>query len=247
MSDRACEILDEMGVPAEEAYKVLRTNIEFCGLDKNIRTLTVTSCIAGEGKTTTVKNLGISMAMAGMKVLMVDADLRKPMLLKHANNCSYKGLSNFISGRVSFEEVINKTNIDGLYCIVSGVKPPNPAELIRSAKFGKFIEEAKEQFDIILIDTPPLGVVIDAALVASQTDGTLFVIQYNAVDYQSVQKAKEQLDRAKACILGVVLNKLDKSCYKNPYDYYSYYRQHKDTGKSLFKNLKKKYEVTWHD
>lgn len=235
MSDRAFEIPEKMGIPAEEAYKVLRTNIEFCELDKKIKTLTVTSCIAGEGKTTTVTNLGISMAMTGMKVLMVDADLRKPMLLKHMNNYSHKGLSNFISGRVSFEEIINKTNIDGLYCVVSGVKPPNPAELIRSERFTKFMEEAKEKFDIILIDTPPLGVVIDAALVASQTDGTLFVIQYNAIDYQSVQRAKEQLDRVKAYILGVVLNKLDKSCYKNSSDYYSYYGQHKDTGKSLFK------------
>jgi protein-tyrosine kinase len=223
MTGTEYEILKITDPVAKEAYKVLRANIQFCEFSKRIKTLTITSCLPGEGKTTVSLNLGVSIATAGMKVLVVDADLRKPMLLKYMGNSNFKGLSNYISGHAELDEIINNTDIAGLYYIACGVKPPNPTELISSGRFSEFLEEVKERFDIVIIDTPPLGNVIDCAIIAAQTDGTILVIQHKAVDYRSAQMVKNQLEKANAHILGVVLNKEPGSNHKRGYDYYNFY------------------------
>ena len=208
----------------EEAYKVLRTNIQFCGFDKKIKSIAVTSCNPGEGKTTTSINLAISMAKTGMKVLLVDADMRKPMHVKHLGWGISSGLSNIISRCANMADALNRTNIEGLDYIACGPKPPNPAELIGSPRFKEFIGEACEEYDIVILDTPPLGSVIDCAIVATSVDGVLLVVQSKAAEYCSVQRVKEQLEKVNARILGVVLNKLDKKDYKAYYGYYNYYK-----------------------
>ena len=157
MSPEIFNISEEKNEIVDEAYNVLRTNIQFCETEKAIKVITITSYGPGEGKSTISLNLAISMAKSGMKVLLVDADLRKPMMLKTLRRIDFKGLSNYILGRSTMDEIINKTNIKGFNFITCGVKPPNPVEIIDSTKFSEFLNKVKEQFDMVIIDTPPLG------------------------------------------------------------------------------------------
>lgn len=143
--------------PVEEAYKVLRTNIQFCGVDKKIKTVAITSCNPGEGKSTTAINLSVSFARSGKKVLLIDADLRKPMAMKRLGSNFNSGLSNYITRFAKLEEIMNTTNIENLTYIPCGPKPPNPAELLGTQVFSDFLKDMEERFYIIIIDTPPLG------------------------------------------------------------------------------------------
>lgn len=241
MSEISYVIKYDLNQTVEEAYNVLRANIQFCESDKKIKTIAVTSYSPGEGKSTTSINLGISMAKSGMKVLYVDADIRKPMPFKYFMSTNLKGLTNYILGQAELEEVINKTDIEGFDFISCGVKTNNPVELISSNKFSSFVSEVRETYDMVIIDTPPLGSVIDAALIASHVDGTIIVIEANVVKCQNALRMKEQLVRANANILGVVLNKISKSEYKNYYGSYDYYNSKKKYIKKwsqLIKNLK---------
>ena len=239
MAAKVFNVTDKLNTPVEEAYRVLRTNIQFSSFDKKLKTLAITSCYPSEGKTTTSMNLAISMAKTGSKVLLVDADLHKPMILKHLGGSNVAGLSNLISGRATLEEVVNKTTVEGLFFIACGPKPPNPAEMVGSNRFKEFLNTVSEQYDIVIVDTPPLGSVIDCALIAAITDGTLLVVASKAVEYKVVQRVKEQLVKANANIIGVVLNKVVKSDYKNYYNYYNYYGSTKSKEKSWFQKLMK--------
>jgi len=209
-------------IAAEEAYNVLRSNIQFYGFVKKIKSLVITSCMQGEGKTTTAFNLALSMSRIGLKVLLVDADLRKPLVTKYLSNDHSPGLSNLISEQVDFSNAVYCTNVEGLNFMPAGDKPPNPVELINSEKFDEFILNAEDRFDMVIFDTPPLGSVIDSAVIASKTDGTLLVIKPGTVDYKMGVRVKDQLEKANARILGVVLNKVKKRDYRN-YCNYNYY------------------------
>lgn len=223
----------------EEAYKVLRANIQFCEVNRKINTLAITSYGPGEGKTTTSINLSISMAKMGINVLYVDADIRKPMPFKTLVSNNLKGLSNLLMGQVELGEVITKSNIEGFSFITCGVKPENPGELIASEAFGNFVNEVKNLYDMIIIDTPPLGSVIDCAIIAAKTDGAIIVIETNAVKYRNAIMIKEQLKKANVNIYGAVLNKIDKTDYKNYYGGYDYYGSKKKYAKKWFKIFKK--------
>lgn len=246
MIEKTFKLSDRLDPSAEEAYKTLRTNIQFCEVDSKIKTLTIASCIPGEGKTTTAINLGISFAKAGKRVLFVDADLRKPMLMKQLESKNFKGLSNFVSGRASMDEIINVTSVPGFHFVACGVKPPNPAELIGSAKFSEFLEKVRDRYDVVIIDTPPLGSVIDCAIIAAQTDGSLIVVQPKAVKYQEAQRVKEQLEKAGARILGVVLNKVTGKHHKNRYRYYDFYGNDRTLNRDWYKNRYSK-KVEYND
>lgn len=238
MENRMYKVRDNLRIPVEEAYKVLRTNIQFCGFDTNIKTLAVTSCNPGEGKTTTAINLAISMAKSGLKILLVDADLRKPMLAKHLGSLNSVGLTNVISGFAHLEDAVNATNIEGFYFISCGPKPPNPAEMIASTRFSDFLKSVKEQFDMVIIDTPPLGSVIDCAVVAAQTDGAIIVIKANSVEHWNARRVVEQLEKANAKILGVVLNRVSRNDYRSYYHNYDYYGSVKKEEKPWYQKLK---------
>lgn len=235
MSEISYVVKYDLNETAEEAYKALRANIQFCDSNKKIRTLALTSYGPGEGKSTTSINLGISMAKAGLNVLYVDADIRKPMPFKYFMSSNLKGLTNYILGQVDLEEIINETDIEGFSFITCGIKTNNPGELISSNSFSNFLHKIEQLFDFVIIDTPPLGSVIDAAVIAAQTDGTIIVIQSGAVKCKNALRMKEQLQRANANILGTVLNKISKSDYKSYYGSYDYY------------NSKKKYIKKWSE
>ncbi|MGI6776590.1 MAG: CpsD/CapB family tyrosine-protein kinase [Acetivibrionales bacterium] len=238
MKEYAENIRFKLNNPAEEAYKVLRTNIQFYELDKKFKTLAITSYSPGEGKTTTAVYLAVSMAKSGEKVLLVDADMRKPVLMKQLAGSSYKGLSNILAGNAALDETVNATSVNGFNFITCGVKPPNPVEMLESQEFEKFLKSVSEKFDVVIIDTPPLGSVIDSAIIASKTDGVLIVIKPNIVRRENVEMVKEQLEKVNARILGVVLNNMSKQEYKSYYSGFDYYGNGRKYRKEWIKQLK---------
>ncbi|HHY23402.1 MAG TPA: CpsD/CapB family tyrosine-protein kinase [Clostridiaceae bacterium] len=226
MIKKAHNVEGNLCTAAEEAYNVLRSNIQFCGFNKRIKSLVITSCVQGEGKTTTAFNLALSMTRIRLKVLLVDADLRKPLITKYLGNNDSPGLSNLISEQIDFKDGIYTTDVEGLSFMPAGDKPPNPAELLNSVNFDEFLLKAEEQYDIVIFDTPPLGSVIDSAIIASKADGTLLVTKPGSVDYKMGVRVKEQLEKANARILGVVLNGVKKRDYRD-YCNYNYYTGNK--------------------
>ncbi|MDF2591358.1 MAG: hypothetical protein K0S75_824 [Clostridia bacterium] len=237
MTSSSKKALEKLNNPAEEAYKVLRTNLNFYGLNHALKTITVTSYRPNEGKTTTCINLSISIAESGRKALYVDADLRKPMLMKDLGSNDFEGLSNYLSGHTDIEEIIHSTDIDGFFYIPCGVKPFNPTELLNSERFDDFLIFVQQHFDMIIIDTPPLGSVIDSSIIAAKTDGTLIVIKPNTVKYKNALMLKEQLEKSNARILGVVLNGVKNRDYKGYYNSYDYYGSKRKYAKGWLKNL----------
>lgn len=211
--------LNKLDYSSEEAYKSLRTNIEFCG--KNVQVIAFTSCIPNEGKSSTTIHLARTLAESGKKVLYIDADMRKSVMVgRHRISMANIGLSHYLSGYKEFEDVLCVTNVKNLFMIVAGPVPPNPSELLSSKLFSDSIAAAKQRFDYVIIDTPPLGSVIDAAVVAKACDGICLVLSANEISYKFAQKVKMQMEKTECPILGVVLNKVKVK--KNGY-YSKYY------------------------
>lgn len=209
--------------PISESYRVLRTNIQFASVDKPIKTIAVTSSSPGEGKTTTISNLAIAFAQSGSKVLLIDSDLRKPRIHKVFHLPNNEGLTTILAQHIDYSGCINRCSIDNLYILVSGPVPPNPSELLSSNAMKKFIETLKNDFDIILIDTPPVCVVTDAVILSTIVDGTIVVVSSGNVGIEVVQRAKHLLEKVNANILGVVLNGIKKDNKGSSYNYYYYY------------------------
>jgi len=189
-----------------ESYKVLRTNIQFAGLDKPIKTILVTSSIAGEGKTTTASNLAITMAQAGNRTLLIGADLRRPALHSVFGVHREPGITNYLAGMATLEQIVQKSGIDRLAIITCGAVPSNPSELLSSQKMKDFISLLKSKVDIILFDSPPLVPVIDAAIISSYADGVVLVASAGLSKFDLLKHAKEILDRVDARLLGVLFN-----------------------------------------
>lgn len=194
----------------EESYKALRSNIIFSGTD--IKVIGITSCQPDEGKSSISLNLAVSMAELGKRVIFLDGDLRKSVLLgRYRINKPIKGLTHYLSGLNSIEDIIYSANVDNLHLIFSGQIPPNPSELLDSKGFSVLISYLRENYDYIFIDTPPLGAVIDAAIIAKNCDGMALVIEANAINYKFAQKVQAQLEKTSTKILGVILNNVDMS------------------------------------
>lgn len=205
-----------------EAYNTLRSNIQFCG--KEIKTICFTSCIPNEGKTVVSFCLATSMAESGKKVLFIDGDLRKSVLIGRLKaNSSVLGLTHYLSGQNELDEVMYKTNIENLDMIFAGPVPPNPSDLLDSNAFKELIASVREFYDYIVIDTPPLGAVIDSVNVASCCDGVVLVVQSNTINYKFAQKIIKQLERGNCRILGAVLNKVELKGHKYYGKYYGNY------------------------
>lgn len=212
--------------PISEAYRTLRTNIEFSSLDKKVQVIVITSSGPSEGKSTTAANLAVNMAKAGKRTVLIDADLRKPTQHRNFKCSNHKGLSNLLIGEAKFEEVIHVTEVENLFVLTCGTKPPNPSELIGSAKMNRFVTGLRDSFDCIIIDTPPIIAVTDAQVLAKYADGYVLVITSGKTERQAAIKAKDLLDKVNAKILGVVLNRIDVKSKKSGYGYgyyYSYY------------------------
>lgn len=189
----------------QESFKTLRTNVQFCGQD--VRVVAVTSCHENEGKTVISLNLAKSFAELGKRVLVIDADMRKSVIAgRHTSAKRPAGLSEVLSGLVEVGECVYETQIPGLHLMFSGQYPPNPVELLSSAHFTKLVQKARESYDYVIVDTPPLGLVIDAAVIAPQCDGVMLVMANHAVRFRQAQEVVSQLEKSGAKILGVVRN-----------------------------------------
>lgn len=200
----------------QEAYKVLRTNIQFSG--QNIKTITITSCEENEGKTTVCLHLAKSFAELGKKVLLIDADMRKSVMVgRNTNSVNKKGLSEVLNGICYLDECLCSTQYDKLHILFAGKYPPNPVELLNSKYFAQLIENARKVYDYVIIDTPPLGRVIDAAIVSSLCDGSILVMGGNKIHAKIAKDVLNQLEMSNAKVLGVVRNNTRK---KNEKDYY---------------------------
>ena len=214
----------------KEAYKSLRTNISFSQSSEGCRKVCITSGMPGEGKSITTLNVAISFAESGQRVLLIDADLRRPTIARLLLENGSVGLSNILAGMCKVEDAIHANCYPNLDVICSGSVPPNPSELLSSPRMDKLIETMSAKYDYIFIDTPPVNVVTDACVIAARMDGTLIVARRNHSDRESVSRCVNQMKIAGGKILGFVLNganlerrtKYSKNRYK-AYRYDRYY------------------------
>lgn len=203
-----------------EAYRTIRTGIEFSNLDKDLKIICITSSKKDEGKTTVLSNLGVSFAKIDKKVLLIDADLRNPSISKMFDISNTQGLMDILLGKRNIQDCVKKTKQENLYILTGGTIPPNPAEVLSSKKMSEFIESIKDEYDYIFIDSPPVGVVSDASIISAYSDGVIFVVGANEVDSNLAKIAKERLDSVKANIVGVILNKFKTDTNSEYYNYY---------------------------
>lgn len=203
-----------------EQYRTIRTNINFSMPDQELKTLLVTSASPAEGKSTTASNIAVVFAQEGKKVLLIDADMRKPTSHHTFKLTNTYGLSNVLTRQGEVKEAIQKTDVENLWVMTSGPIPPNPAELLASKNMDFLYSRLLENFDLLVFDTPPILSVSDAQIVSNKVDGTVLVINTGQSEKESSLKAKDLLLAAKANILGVILNNFNLE--KNQY-YYQYY------------------------
>ncbi len=219
MNETKLKIPGENDFFTQEAYKTLRTNLQFCGQD--IHAIMVTSCSENEGKTTVSLGLGKSMAELGKKVFVIDADMRKSVIAgRNADVRFPAGLSEVITGQESLDNCLYATQYPNLTLMFSGQYPPNPVELLSGRYFDALIAGSRKTFDYIIIDTPPLGSVIDAAVIAPKCDGAILVISDQSVGRRLALDVVNQLKKSECPILGVVRNNVKK---KNDRYYYKKY------------------------
>lgn len=213
----------------EEAIKTLRTNIQFSS--KQVKVVLLTSCYPNEGKSDIAFSLSLEMGKAGKRVLLMDADIRKSNFIKrYSVHQTIQGLSQYLSGQVERQWITYQTNFPNVDMIFAGPLAPNPSELLSDPAFGELLEEKRKEYDYIFIDTPPIGNMIDAAVVAEKSDGAVLVIESEAVSYSVAQKSLSQLERSGCKILGAVLNKVDMKkdkYYSSYYGRYGDYYKHK--------------------
>ncbi len=203
---------------SNEAYKTLRTNVLFSGTD--IKTILITSHHENEGKSTTSTELAKSLAEIDKKVILVDADLRKSVMQpKNAQGKIFLGLSEILSGQCAIGDAIYSTQHDNFDVLFCGNFPPNPVELLGSKNFANLLADLKKTYDYVIIDSPPLGYVIDAAVIASVCDGAIFVLSQGSVSIRDAHKAKLQIEKSGCKILGAVLNDVDMK-HNNAYKKY---------------------------
>jgi len=228
MKSSLVTLTDKKSVAAE-AYRTLRTNIQFSSYDKELKIITVTSSRPGEGKSTVSSNLAVTFAENGKKVLLIDTDLRRPTIHKVFKLPNSLGIVNAVLNPELINDIINVDVIPGVDIITSGVIPPNPSELLGSNKCRMLIEQLKSIYDYIILDAPPLLAVTDAQILTTLSDGTLIVAFHGLTKKDELMKAKDLLEKVNGNILGVVLNGIPED--DTNYYYYSYEEKKRSTKK----------------
>lgn len=213
--------IDEAKSPTSEAYRTLRTNVQFSNVDAKMKKIMITSAGPGEGKSSTVANLAVSIAQSGKSVLVIDADMRKPTQHKLFDCKNEVGLSNALIETKEIDQYRNPIEVEGLSLITSGPVPPNPAELLGSKRMIEILKQAEEEYDMVIIDTPPVLPVADSSILAQLADGVILVVAAGEVLKEHAARAKKQLETVDARLIGVVLNKVDVK--EKGYHYYYYY------------------------
>lgn len=206
--------------PISEAYRTLRTNIDFSSIDEELKAIMLTSAGPGEGKSTTATNLAVVYAQNERKVLIIDADLRKPTMHHTFNKSNRWGLTNLLTGKTAMQEVIVETEIPNLHLLPSGPIPPNPSEILSSKRMSAILDELKGMYDLVVVDTPPALAVADAQIMATKCDGVILVISSGTTKRDAAAKMKANMDHVKARVIGAVLNNVDRKSGEGYYYYY---------------------------
>lgn len=204
--------------PIAEQFRTIRSNIQFAAVDRELHFLTVTSAGPGEGKSTVSANLAVVMAQQGRSVLLVDTDLRKPTVHYTFRQTNTTGLTNVLTKQATLKEAVMPTEVDHLDVLTSGPIPPNPSELLDSKAMELFMEETRNQYDLIILDSPPVLAVTDAQILANRCDGTILVLSSGKTEVEQAERAKELLEKSSAKIIGTVLNR--KPAKQSHYYYY---------------------------
>lgn len=205
--------------PISEQYRTIRTNLQFASVDHEIRSILLTSAGPSEGKSMTTANLAIVYAQQGKRVLLVDADLRKPTIHYTFRLDNLRGLSNILVGETSMQDAVESSDVENLDLISCGPIPPNPSELLGSKRMQFFIEEAKQHYDVVIFDMPPVLAVTDAQVMSNFVDGVILVVRSKRTENEAANKALDALESVNANVLGAVLNDRDKKGA----NYYYYY------------------------
>lgn len=218
----------DSAIKAEEYYNALRTNIQLSG--NNLKVISITSVKPGEGKSTTSTNIAWAFARAGYKTLLIDADIRNSVMSGvFKSREKITGLTEFLSGTTDLSQGLCDTNVENLFVIQAGSVSPNPTALLQSENFKTMLDTLRKYFDYIIVDTAPIGVVIDAAIITQQCDASILITAAGETNRRDVQKAKEQLEQTGKPFLGIVLNKLNTSVEK--YGSYGSYGAYGSYGK----------------
>lgn len=205
--------------PRAEAFRVLRTNLQFADLDNPPKSFVVTSAVAGEGKTTTATNLAITLAQAGHRTLLIDGDLRRPRSAELLDLEPTVGLTTVLTGKIGFEAAIQEHKSTGLHYLAAGTRPPNPSEVLQSDAARKLLRHAQESYDAVIVDAPPLLPVADPAILAAAVDGALIVTQYGRTTRDQLHAASQRLGSVGGRLFGVVLNQTPRPA-TGAYAYY---------------------------
>ena len=203
-----------------EVYRMMRTNLDFMSLDEPIKSMAITSTMPGEGKTVTGANLAIVNAQAGRRTIIVDADLRKPMMHRVFQISNLQGLTTTLLRQTKLEETIYHTRVKNLDVLTSGPIPPNPAEVVGSRAMKELIDQLKDTYDLVIVDSPPVLSVNDVRLLGQSVDGLLFVVSANQVSRVALKKAKESLELVGVRVIGAVFNKKKINKREGYYYYY---------------------------
>ena len=214
----------------EEYYNAIRTNIQFSGAQMKV--IAVSSVEAGEGKSTTSVNLAISFASVGLRTLLIDADTRNSVFVGRMKiRSKVVGLTHYLAGEATVKEIVFGTTEPNLHMILSGPVPPNPTALLQGESFQELIDVCRHHYDYVIVDTPPLGLVTDASIIAHQCDASILVIEAGAIKRRAVKKIQERLEQTGAKFLGVVLNKVDvKASHYGAYGAYGAYGSYGNYG-----------------
>ena len=203
-----------------EAYRGLRTSLEYSSVDKELKSLVITSSNPGEGKSTVSSNLAFILSQGGKKVIVVDADLRKPTIHKKFRVDNREGLTEILIGKKNINEVSKKID-ENIHVITAGKKTPNPAEMVSSKAMEELIEILKRKYDYVIIDTPPVRTISDGVILAAKADGVVLVVRAGKTKSADIVKGYKELEKVKANIVGSVLNAVDNR--RHGYYYYYYY------------------------
>lgn len=205
--------------PITEQYRLIRNNLHFSSVDKDIKTIVITSPEPSDGKSTTSANLALVLSQQGKRVLLVDADLRKPSIHYAFNLSNIDGLTSVLTKDITLEQAISKTHLSNLDILTSGPIPPNPSELLDSKAMELVIEELKLMYEYVVFDTPPILVVTDSQIMASKCDGVVLVVASRKTKRDRARKAKDLLEKANSIMVGVVVNGVESK----KSDYYGHY------------------------
>lgn len=211
--------------PVAEAFRTIRTNLQFSSLDSEIRTIAITSAGPGEGKSTVLANLAVALAQSDKKVILVDSDLRRPTVHKKFGIENTTGLTNLLINGLT-EDVLRDVGVPNLKVVTCGPLPPNPSELLGSKMMDKVIEFLKGHADMVLFDCPPVVAVTDAALLGRKLDGVIMTVRLGVVQQDALKRAKTLLENVQARVLGMVLNGVNAANGGYGYYYYYYYDSH---------------------